>query len=148
AAVGSASRPLDPVVDELLTAVATYRSGYDFKPDDLEGALRLSLERDTDSAIEVRDTVLARPEALSDVRLREVILRNATPLITTDLPRVAEVLTTHLADTEGGELSELLATLPLGTVETICGELNGDEFAESAFAGLARTAAEARAQGH
>jgi hypothetical protein len=148
AALGSASRPLDPVVDELLTAVASYRSGYDFKPDDLEGALRLSLERDTDAAIEVRDTVLARPEALSDVRLREVILRNATPLIASDLPRVAEVLTTHLADTSEGDLSELLATLPVGTVDTICGGLNGDEFAESAFAGLARTAAEARAQGH
>ncbi|HET8893027.1 MAG TPA: P-loop NTPase fold protein [Gaiellaceae bacterium] len=148
AAVGSAERPLDPVVDELLTAVASYRSGYEFKPGDLEGALRLSLERGTEAALEVRTTVLERPEAVANAGLRELILRNAPALIDTHLTRVAEVLTTQLADADEGALSELLAALPLDTVEAICGELDGDEFAETAYAVLARTAAQARADGH
>ncbi len=148
AAVGSASRPLDPVVDELLTAVASYRSGYDFKPKDLGGALRLSLERDTDAALEVRATVLERPEALSDAALRELILRNAPALIKAHVARVADVFETHLAGNEVAELSELLAPLPVGTVEALCGELDGDDFEETAFPALAGTAAEAHAQGH
>jgi KAP family P-loop domain len=148
AAVGSASHPLDPVVDELLTAVASYRSGYDFKPNDLEGALRLSLERDTDAALEVRAAVLARPEALSDTALRGLILRHAPRLTALDLGRVAEVLTKQLAEADGEELSELLATLPLREVESLCAEVDADEFAEEAFAALAQTAAAARAGGH
>ena len=135
-------------MDELLTAVAIYRSGYDFKSNDLEGALRLSLGRDTEAALEVRTMVLARPEALSDAGLRALILRHSQAMTVLDLARVAEVLAHHLAEADGEDLCELLATLPLREVEQVCRNLEDDKLAEKAFATLAETAAAAQKAGH
>jgi hypothetical protein len=148
AVAGATSRSLDPVVDELLTAVASYRSGFDFKSTDLEGALRLSLERDTETAREVRATVIRRPEALTVSALRTLILQHATDLLDINPARISEVFTSHLANANPEDLVDLLAGLPLATSEAIADGLDDEKFGDEEFMTLAGTASAARPQGH
>ena len=97
------------MADELLTALVTYGRGYALKPDDITGALALSLASDSPAATEMRAIVLKREEVLSERDLGLTILEKAPALAKADSKRVSEVLAARLADTAA---SEILQALP------------------------------------
>lgn len=101
---------LAPVAEDLLNAVVTHNRGYTLNPDDLAGALALSLADDGEAAKQMRGVVLARDEIFDDEELTEVVLRNADALWVA-AQRVADVFTEGLASNPG-LVTEALADVP------------------------------------
>jgi hypothetical protein len=148
AAVAASEHALDPVVDELLTAVASYSSGYELKPGDLEGALRLSLASESDSARRIRHEVAARDEAVSDADLAFLLLHNAARITDVQPGRFCAMFVSRLSDTEPRALADLLADLPDDTVEVILAHLGEFELDAEGLKIFAETASAAREAGH
>ncbi len=108
AATKVVSSSIEPIADELLNALANYASGYVLDPADLEGALRLSLASESRSAISTRESVMARPEVISDADLGLVVLDGGDLLLASFQERLGEVLVARLGDTA---IEEVLASL-------------------------------------
>lgn len=147
AAVAASEHALDPVVDELLTAVASYSSGYELKPADLEGALRLSLASESDSARRIRHEVAARDEAVRDPDLAFLLLRDAARIPDVQPGRFCAMFVSRLADTEPRVLADLLADLPDDTVDVILAHLGEFEVDAEGLEIFAETASAAREAG-
>lgn len=80
AAIAAQRGDLVAVADDLLNALVTYNTGYEFEASDLNGALMLALSHDGASAQRMREVVLGRDELLEDNTLGVQALQNLTRL--------------------------------------------------------------------
>lgn len=119
-ALGSTSHDVSAVVDDLLATATSYMAEYTLRPDDLAGAYRLSMKRDSATAHALRDEVIERPEAASDSRLALDIIRSTPQLPSAAEPRVQEIVRARLADERSVEsLAEAFASLGVSHAERI-----------------------------
>jgi hypothetical protein len=125
-ALTSRKGDLAPIADDLLNALVKYNAGYELEGEDLQGALELALSDDRAAAQEMRSTVLARDEVVSDSALGHLILEHCPKLHEHD-QRVGEVLAAAFGRGESVEAAEALRNVADSEVENLLETVDGED---------------------